>query len=594
MYEVCALKESRLTIGEFKSILGEIYNFCQNGNDSFNHYCRILLTHYSTFFGMQDNDVIPAKQSRLDNDMNNVYYVQFPVDFKPTCQRVNKQVILGETNKCKQLKEGKSCSILKKMEDPRKRDCLLKNDTKMKNIEKHLRQFDHGQLLPFENCPFGINCKQFNNLCKSTSQNADVKDIVHMHLFRHPDPPHDLVTNTINAGNNSNELSDFEYIGSGEYTRPNVEESILLQGVGKLCGVYNDNYQNIMLLLLMQEVIANDFEEELEPIKSVVSRSDDNYFNHVLKQHKVDDLISSIFEGDMDKYDYDYKHVEPMQRRIESINWDNIIKDLKKEYKILDKLETKMNHTRHVKLGLPLKKHEMAAIILYTDAPDTASCMNDLCQQLRKQDWNNCNIDTQEFGPKKWKCFDFALYCAIARLSKYETHDENIYTGLAGIYLDATKFDSEQNNHLLLKTYTSFSTDLSVAKDFTASNGLIIGINMKNGKKIYYNENVGSMFDNIDGMSFDSIANELNVRMQLSVQEQSVGLLCCDVSWISKYSTEIEVLMAKHSILPISRKHIFDNYKPIYQYVISSASTNRNENVSFVDMFCKYTKPNYY
>ena len=559
MYEICSLKDRGLTIGEFKSILGEIYNLHQNRNDSLNHYCRILLTHYCTFFGMNDNDIIPVKQSQsADNDMiNNVYYVQYP------CER-NEPLVLGQKHVCKQ---GEKCNILKKLKDQRRREFFLKNDAKMKNIEKHLRQFDHGQLLPFENCPFGINCKQFNNLCKSTTENADVKDIVHMHLFRHPS--HHLITSGIKYTNLNKTTSGnyFEYISNSEFARPNLMRTALHRCFGYHY-MYENSSENIMILVLMQEVINNDFEDNLKSIDDVKSTSlgtSENDFNSVLRQHKVNDIINLAHK----KCIHNYKLFESMQSRIESINWDKVIKDLKKEYKILDILETKMNDKKHVAMGLPLKKHEMFAIILYTNTP----CFNGLCEQLRSQVWNKNS--RQPCSPKKWKCLDFCLYSAIDKLSDYETHDENIYTGLAGIYLDETKFDNEQNHHLLLKTYTSFSTDLGVAEGFATSNGLIIGINMKRAKQLPLWNNPNVPFD----------SSILNVPMQ----EQYVGLLCCDVSWISKFPTEREVLMAKHSILPISKKQIFE--KGNCQYVISRSSRNQNM-LSFEDMFCKYTKLN--
>ena len=597
MYEICSYNDSGLTIGELKLILGEIYNFHQNCNDSAHYYCRILLTHYCSFFGMNDTDVIPVKKSRSSIDidmMREVYFVQYPIDFWATCER-DKPRVLGKKRVCS---KRENCNVVKKMKDPDKRESILKNNKQMKNAEQHLRQCDHGQLLPFDNCPFGINCQQFTNLCNSTSVNANVEDVIHMHLFRHPS--HHLVAK---SGNNINTSSkDFEYIGSGEYTRPDLPRTMLFNGFGSLCGAHDSTYDNIMILLLMQEVINNNFEDQLEPLhgvkwdprKSGVSTldvSDDNkndasinYFNYVLQQYKADALVHSLLQRG-------YLYVYSMRRRIESINWSNIMIDLGKEYKLLDTLAMKMNDPKHVAMGSPLKKHQLFAIILYTNT----SCMYDLSEQIRKQDCNNYktsnnytnnrNNNSVNFGPKKWKCFDFVLYYSINQLSKYETHDENIYNGLAGVYLDETKFDDgNKKNHLLLKGYTSFSTDLSVAENFAASNGLIIGINMKNIKKIYFNQNVGSMCNKI-GVD----PNILNLTMQ----ESYVGLICCDVSWISKFPTEREVLMAKHSLLPISRQQIFR--KANCQYVISSGSAdiNDHENVSFEDMFCKYTKLNY-
>ena len=66
-----------------------------------------------------------------------------------------------------------------------------------------------------------------------------------------------------------------------------------------------------------------------------------------------------------------------------------------------DKMECKM-HKIH--FGLPLKQHEMLALLLYTGC----DCNYDLCSSQREGNYD------------KWKCFDYCLYNAIEKLDKRE------------------------------------------------------------------------------------------------------------------------------------------------------------------------------
>ena len=66
-------------------------------------------------------------------------------------------------------------------------------------------------------------------------------------------------------------------------------------------------------------------------------------------------------------------------------------------------------------------------------------------------------------------------------MSQFEIHNENIYTGVCGVALDINQMYSMAETKvpiLTLKTNISFTTDLTIAKQFRGSTGMIIGINM--------------------------------------------------------------------------------------------------------------------
>ena len=115
---------------------------------------------------------------------------------------------------------------------------------------------------------------------------------------------------------------------------------------------------------------------------------------------------------------------------------------------------------------------------------------------------------------------------AIRNLGQFEIHHENIYTGLAGVLLDV-KHLYLKGFHLLFKTHVSFTTSLTQAKQFRGSNGMILGINMKANKIwLKYNQ-----------------------------------FYCCDVSWISQYHNEKEVLVARLSAIEIRPEKVRTDLK---------------------------------
>ena len=99
---------------------------------------------------------------------------------------------------------------------------------------------------------------------------------------------------------------------------------------------------------------------------------------------------------------------------------------LARKYNIFKKLKEKMEHSRHKQIGYPLDRYQMFALLLYCNG----DCNYDLSRSQR------CSKNDNNFVCKKWPVFDAFLNSAIQVLNGYETHEENIYTGLCNVYYE--------------------------------------------------------------------------------------------------------------------------------------------------------------
>eukprot|EP01083_Nonionella_stella_P246949 856776_1 len=129
----------------------------------------------------------------------------------------------------------------------------------------------------------------------------------------------------------------------------------------------------------------------------------------------------------------------------------------------------------------------MLSLILYTGC----ECNYDLCASQRDGDYS------------KWKWFDHCLYEAIRRLSQRERGCFSVYSGLNNV-----KLPTKSVKCGYFKTYVSTAWNKDVAQAFMGNDkGMIINIDkeFKNDDYVY----------------------------------------CCDVSWISKFPDECEVLFAR-------------------------------------------------
>ena len=216
-----------------------------------------------------------------------------------------------------------------------------------------------------------------------------------------------------------------------------------------------------------------------------------------------------------DHFDFEKDHVKRCKISNTDHEWElreqSLMDELAKYYGIMDTLTEKMNHKRHEKMGFCLTKSELFSLILYTNG----DCNYDLgtCQR-------NDTSDT------KWKYFDFFLNRTIVKLNGYEQHVENIYTGVCGVYLNLNHMKSDQDVRIAFKTNVSFSTDLKKAIEFRGQDGMIIGLIMNN-----------------------------------CVIVDMGAFKACDVSWVSKFPREKEILCSKCSWLYVSKSKTIMTYE---------------------------------
>ena len=117
-------------------------------------------------------------------------------------------------------------------------------------------------------------------------------------------------------------------------------------------------------------------------------------------------------------------------------------------------------------------------------------CNYDLCASQRNGDYY------------KWKFFDYCLYNAIKKLSQKEKGRYPVYSGLSGVKMDKKIV---QSGHFV--TYVSSSWRREVSEQFMAGEGMLIHID-------------------------ERYRDDRNVH-------------CCDVSWVSKFPDECEILFAR-------------------------------------------------
>ena len=185
-------------------------------------------------------------------------------------------------------------------------------------------------------------------------------------------------------------------------------------------------------------------------------------------------------------------------------NVDFIIFVCKKEFKIFDEVEEKMKHERYKHCQFDLSPVHILALLLYCNG----NCNHSLCKSQLDGTFQT-----------KWKYFDGFLNLAICALSVEEIHYENLYSGLCNVGFDINKLYLDGETRLLFKTNVSFTDDINVAKEFRGAEGMLLGLNMSRRDMLcYYNSQFWA----------------------------------CDVSWLSKYPTEREVLIARGSIINIT------------------------------------------
>lgn len=180
--------------------------------------------------------------------------------------------------------------------------------------------------------------------------------------------------------------------------------------------------------------------------------------------------------------------------------------------------------------GKPLSEWQIVALTLYTDG----DCSYDLCESQRNGD-----------HVKKWPFFHYYLNESIAILSRYETHFENIYTGVCNAKLDISK--AGKTGWIAFSTNVSFTSDLNIALQFRGSEGLIFGLNMRRSANAIFGQ-----------------------------------FRACDISWISSYPKEKEILCYIASPIQVYLKNVYVD-KEKNQWIV--CDEGNQQETSFENMF---------
>eukprot|EP01083_Nonionella_stella_P077210 210714_1 len=205
--------------------------------------------------------------------------------------------------------------------------------------------------------------------------------------------------------------------------------------------------------------------------------------------------------------DYDHsgvilKHLvkEVVKNGFEEDLWVTDVKKCKinhiTDYTLFRVVDEKMNCFRHTSINSPLERHEMLAVILYTGC----ECNWDLCASQRAGNYN------------KWHFFDLSLKNAIEKLCRCETGKYTVWSGLKNVKFAHQK-NSNTNVELKLVTYLSASWDKKQAIDY---------MKVKDGQELH-----------------------CALLLEISPHLRQVAP-CCDVSWISRFPDEAEILFQKH------------------------------------------------
>ena len=221
----------------------------------------------------------------------------------------------------------------------------------------------------------------------------------------------------------------------------------------------------------------------------------------------IQEVIDNGFEKDLlpdETQEFDFmscykQYINKLGNIGSDVELDQVMDILEKHYDIITILKEKMNHPRHKLTNFVLKYDQMLALLLYT----SGDCSSNFCLSQRDGSFE-----------KKWFYLDNRVNSAIHMLSKFEASHGTIYTGLCDISL---RLDKRKLKQIVgFKTNVSFTTDYQVAEEFRGSNGIII---------------------------------QLDTAKSFWIKQEKFGL--CDVSWISEFPQEKEILVQRLSILTV-------------------------------------------
>lgn len=184
-----------------------------------------------------------------------------------------------------------------------------------------------------------------------------------------------------------------------------------------------------------------------------------------------------------------------------------------------DVAREKLKHPRHIRMGSPLSHDQMLAIILYTDTP--------VCADLRSSEILFCQQNPYEWQNswflQKWPFFGALLDSAIRVLDEYDKKVNRppiVYHGLWNIEMDKSTFNNhgpeKPDNFFKYGTFVSTSWDRQTSLAFVGEKGCLL---------------------------------EIDTYPPPNCDQRLVG---ADVSWISKFSSECEFLIARKPTFEIA------------------------------------------
>ena len=514
--------KNSLTIGELKIILHELRSKLI-GCGKYRQLLHVSLEKHDIFGKMMDGDIIPQSKDCkpyliTDNDIQFDHRIRdkYKTVFGRThCNFQCPFMIVAKSNlNSKSNSKSKNVKLDPFKHCPYFSDKFDNDDDDGDKVLDHLTSYDHFQsfdVIQYD-CNLKDECPKYQRILKIVNQiNVDqtlisnkqsiFKDKKHLYLYCHPVLKKNKNSfafkrrddsNSDNADNYNRKIKWYDYIA-----QPSLVKEMQLQRTLTYTNVPYDRLYDpqgmLMVVRLIREVVTNNYKEDLLPKKNVNSMFDDK--KYILNKL---DLLKNEW-------------LMTLRRIIYTVDKNTLIKTMKKietkfnnfysnTFAIFQTLKLKMNHSRHKKMGCPLPISEMLALVLYCNG----KCNYDLSLSQRDGSYS-----------KKWPMFDCLLNYAIARLSQFEEHWENIYSGICNVFYQFKDDNKYLRQIIYFTTNVSFTTDLQKAKEFRGRSGMIIGLNIKR--------------------SFAAIQGKFNA---------------CDVSWISKYN-EKEILVQRGSAIRI-------------------------------------------
>ena len=532
-----------LTIGELKILIYELMSN-KMGNGKYREMLHVSFQSHEIFGKMKDEDVVPRttfdtpyfmsaiEHIHIDHRIKEKYKIYFG---KKHCN-FQCPFMIAEKSKSKDstrnfnLDPFKHCPYFSDIDDG--------DEIDIDKVYDHLSNFDHFKSFDIiqNHCPLKNDCPRYQRILQIGLGNYDYNctydhnstrnkqsifnDKKHVYLYYHP-------------SSKCRNSFDVESVGACAYANKNVDgndklyDCILERSSVTEIAMNQIHASNIeirdrendpdgllFVTRLIYEVITNDYIKDLRLIEKDYKKEKKKkkHERHKTKGNKkifgnkeylLDELEALHDEwittfGKCYKSHADKRTLTQTSKQLRS-KFENFYSNT---FGIFQVLKKKVNHSRHKKMGCPLHMGQMLALILYCNG----DCNYDLCLSQRN---NTCD--------KKWPMFDYLLNDAINILSRFEEHWENIYTGVCGIFYKFTN-DYCIRDIVFCKANVSFTTDLQIAKQFRGSSGMIIGLNLKR--------------------SFAAIRGEFSA---------------CDVSWISKYPNEKEILVSRRSQIRIYR-----------------------------------------